>query len=152
MFVFVALANVFFVVVCAALQRIKVWSAHKDECLRTLSGHTDLVRCIRFDDNYIVSGSYDWYTFARTKNKARKMKQNEKQMINDGHVLRLFFSMWFFSSHLSSTVRVWDFHTGQLLQTLLGHSNRVFRVQFDHFKIISSSQVMSVSASPFHFN
>ena len=38
------------------------------------------------------------------------------------------------------TVRVWDLHTGECVQELAGHENRVFRVQFDAFKIVSSSQ------------
>jgi F-box and WD-40 domain protein 1/11 len=38
-------------------------------------------------------------------------------------------------------VRVWDFETGHQMFVLNGHTNRVFRVQFDFFKIITSSQV-----------
>ena len=41
------------------------------------------------------------------------------------------------------SVRVWDFHDGRILHTLFGHDNRVFRLQFDMFKIVSSSQVRS---------
>lgn len=40
----------------------------------------------------------------------------------------------------SSTIRIWNFETGEQMHTLYGHTNRVFRVQFDRFKIISSSQ------------
>ena len=38
------------------------------------------------------------------------------------------------------TVRIWDFVTGAQLHSLTAHSNRVFRVQFDALRIISSSQ------------
>ena len=38
------------------------------------------------------------------------------------------------------TVRIWNFVTGVLLHVLTAHSNRVFRVQFDALRIISSSQ------------
>lgn len=92
------------------------YSDRHHELLRTLKGHTDLVRCVRFDVGMdrIVSGSYD------------------------------------------HTMICWSFHTGRALfrigtadparQVLIpetqpeGHTNRVFRVQFDGVKIISSSQ------------
>ena len=80
----------------------------KHSLLRTLTGHDDLVRCVRFDVQMdrIVSGSYD------------------------------------------SSMIVWSFHDGRLLFKIgsgtaadrIGHSNRVFRVQFDAHKIVSSSQ------------
>lgn len=38
------------------------------------------------------------------------------------------------------TVRVWDFHNGSNIVILYGHTSRVFRVQFDDTRIISSSQ------------
>ena len=37
-------------------------------------------------------------------------------------------------------IQVWDFWTGSPLFVLEGHTNRVFRVQFDERKIVSSSQ------------
>ena len=47
-----------------------------------------------------------------------------------------------------STVRIWDFASGAAVCVLHGHQNRVFRVQFDYFKIISSSQVCLYRAVP----
>ena len=45
-----------------------MWRVSTGECLLTLAGHTDLVRCIRFNEQYIVSGSYDRYkSHQRTK-------------------------------------------------------------------------------------
>ena len=41
---------------------------------------------------------------------------------------------------LYSTIRIWEFETGAPLQVLEGHENRVFRIQFDLFRIVSSSQ------------
>ena len=40
----------------------------------------------------------------------------------------------------TSTIRVWDWKTGQEVVVLHGHESRVFRVDFDAGKIISSSQ------------
>lgn len=38
---------------------IRLWDIEHGSCLRTLEGHEELVRCIRFDDKRIVSGAYD---------------------------------------------------------------------------------------------
>ena len=38
---------------------IRIWDIEHGTCLRTLEGHEELVRCIRFDNKRIVSGAYD---------------------------------------------------------------------------------------------
>ena len=37
----------------------RLWDIESGACLRTLEGHEELVRCIRFDNKRIVSGAYD---------------------------------------------------------------------------------------------
>lgn len=37
----------------------RLWDIECGSCLRTLEGHEELVRCIRFDSKRIVSGAYD---------------------------------------------------------------------------------------------
>jgi F-box and WD-40 domain protein 1/11 len=41
--------------------KIKIWSATTGECLRTLAGHTELVRALAFDpeSGRLVTASYD---------------------------------------------------------------------------------------------
>lgn len=43
--------------ICKFLFRL--WDIECGSCLRTLEGHEELVRCIRFDTKRIVSGAYD---------------------------------------------------------------------------------------------
>ena len=38
---------------------VKVWDLKNGECQLTLRGHTAAVLCVQFDDQKIVSGSYD---------------------------------------------------------------------------------------------
>lgn len=38
---------------------IRIWDLLSGECLKILEGHNDLVRTLQFNQNYIVSGSYD---------------------------------------------------------------------------------------------
>lgn len=36
-----------------------IWNVESGECIRELKGHSNLVRCLRFDKKRIVSGAYD---------------------------------------------------------------------------------------------
>lgn len=38
---------------------LKVWSVHTGDRLLTLKSHSDGVTCLQFNDEVIVSGSYD---------------------------------------------------------------------------------------------
>ena len=38
---------------------MRVWNVQTGECMSTLKGHKNLVRCVAFDGTTIVSGSYD---------------------------------------------------------------------------------------------
>jgi WD40 repeat protein len=38
---------------------VKVWDLKTGECQLTLRGHAAAVLCVQFDDQKIVSGSYD---------------------------------------------------------------------------------------------
>ena len=42
--------------------------------------------------------------------------------------------------NLCRTIRVWNWRTGEEVLRLIGHESRVFRIDFDAKKIISSSQ------------
>ncbi|KAF4791439.1 F-box/WD repeat-containing protein 1A [Turdus rufiventris] len=96
---------------------IRLWDIECGACLRVLEGHEELVRCIRFDNKRIVSGAYD------------------------GAMAFVYFVT-------TRKIKVWDLvaaldpraPAGTLcLRTLVEHSGRVFRLQFDEFQIVSSS-------------
>ena len=38
---------------------IKLWDINMGQCLYTMKGHTDWVRCLQFDDRKMVSGAFD---------------------------------------------------------------------------------------------
>ena len=93
--------------------------------MRTLEGHEELVRCIRFDDKRIVSGAYD------------------------GKIIIFGKSTLFGESTLKfktkGKIKIWDLQaaldpripSNQLcIKTLNEHTGRVFRLQFDEFQII----------------
>lgn len=89
-------------------QKIKVWNASTGECIRTLTGHEDLVRALAFDPRRgrLVSGSYDrtvkvWDL--RTGKMVREFKGQYESHIFDvkfdcsrivRYVLGIRFSTW----------------------------------------------------------
>eukprot|EP00051_Salpingoeca_urceolata_P000825 m.36420 g.36420 ORF g.36420 m.36420 type:complete len:111 (-) comp11014_c0_seq2:446-778(-) len=89
------------------LQTIKVWDVHDGQCLRTLAGHTELVRCVRFNKEFIVSGSYD--------NKVRvwDFQTGDHLYQLEGHSNRVFRvqfdSFKIISSSQDDHIRIWDF-------------------------------------------
>jgi WD40 repeat protein len=38
---------------------IRIWDLSQGICLKVLEGHSDLVRTLQFNNDYLVSGSYD---------------------------------------------------------------------------------------------
>ena len=103
-----------------------MWDIECGTCLRVLDGHEELVRCIRFDNKRIVSGAYDGLVLLCCK----------------------CFQLCLTYVCIDSKIKVWDLAAaldprspnGTLcLRTLVEHTGRVFRLQFDEFQIVSSS-------------
>jgi WD40 repeat protein len=38
---------------------IRVWDIESRECIKVLEGHTDIVKCLQFDEFKIITGSKD---------------------------------------------------------------------------------------------
>ncbi|KAI2657157.1 F-box and WD repeat domain-containing 11-A [Labeo rohita] len=98
-----------YIVSASGDRTIKVWSTSTCEFVRTLNGHKRGIACLQYRDRLVVSGSSD--------NTIRKIKVWDLQAALDPRAP-------------ASTL---------CLRTLVEHSGRVFRLQFDEFQIISSS-------------
>ena len=97
---------------------VKVWNPETEECLHTLSGHTNRVYSLQFDGIHVVSGSLD--TSIRVwdvETGACKHALMGHQSLTSGMELRNNILV---SGNADSTVKVWDITTGQCLQTLSG--------------------------------
>ena len=97
----------------------KVWNPITEECLHTLSGHTNRVYSLQFDGVHVVSGSLD--TSIRVwdvETGSCKHALMGHQSLTSGMELKDNILV---SGNADSTVKVWDITNGQCLQTLSGN-------------------------------
>lgn len=118
---------------------LRVWSAGKGACLRTLSGHTGGVWCSQItpDGRIAISGSTD-----RTV-RVWDTESGECIFVLRGHSSTVR-CMALKGPHLVSgsrdtTLRVWDVYSGRHLHTLNGHVAAVRCVQFDGRRVVSGA-------------
>lgn len=105
-----------------------------NSCIGVLQGHGAAVRCVRFNGEYIVSGSYD--------HQIRVWSAVEKKCLHvlTGHTHRIY-SLQFDGIHvvsgsLDTSIRVWDVKTGALKHVLVGHESLISGMhQRDHILI-----------------
>jgi WD40 repeat protein len=111
----------------------RLWEIESGTCLRTLEGHEELVRCIRFDNKRIVSGAYDGKIKVWDLNAALDPESNESSLClktlceHTGRVFRLQFDEFqIVSSSHDDTILIWDFLGGEPpVQTKRNVNNRL---------------------------
>merc|ERR1711988_435205 len=126
-------------------RRLGLISPSEINLRRVLVGHRAAVNVVDFDEKYIVSASGDrtikvWNTssceFVRTLNGHKR-----------GIACLQYQNHLVVSGSSDNTIRLWDIEaalnlrspSGTLcIRTLIEHSGRVFRLQFDEFQIVSS--------------
>ena len=97
-----------------------------EECLHTLSGHTNRVYSLQFDGIHVVSGSLD--TSIRVwdvETGSCKHALMGHQSLTSGMELKDNILV---SGNADSTVKVWDITNGQCLQTLSGNTVQSLRI------------------------
>ena len=123
-------------------QDVFLWCVASGECLGTLTGHTDVLRCITFhpDSKTLLSGSSDctvriWNVITREQVRQLDHPDGVASVAasNDGSRVA--------TGTFDGDVFVWDFMSGSLLLKLHGHSRRVGSVCFsaDNNRIVSGS-------------
>ena len=113
-----------------------------EECLHTLSGHTNRVYSLQFDGIHVVSGSLD--TSIRVwdvETGSCKHALMGHQSLTSGMELKDNILV---SGNADSTVKVWDITNGQCLQTLSGNTVSSLRIHKLLIKAIENSALIII--------
>ncbi|KAL6053480.1 Mitochondrial division protein 1 [Balamuthia mandrillaris] len=127
----------------------KNWSTGNYSRVVTLRGHEGQVCCCQYDEEKIVSGSFDssikvWdIRNLDTEEEVSAVMTLKKKETNAAHTDRVLCLMFedntLVTGGRDETIKIWDLETGTCVNTLSGHSDNVWYLQFDHEKIISGS-------------
>jgi len=122
----------------------RVWNLETGRQILCLSGHTQPIRALQFDEAKLITGSmdhtmrvWDW----RTGKCLRTLEGH-----TDGVVCLNFDSTILASGSVDSTVKIWNFRTGECF-TLRGHRDWVNAVQLWDSRTVASSLISSSSSS-----
>ncbi|RUP44968.1 quinon protein alcohol dehydrogenase-like superfamily [Jimgerdemannia flammicorona] len=106
---------------------------------RVLSGHTDGVMCLQYDDssNVLITGSYD--KTVRVWN----LETGKTLRVLAGHTRCVralqFDEAKLITGSMDNTLRIWNYHTGQCIRTLEGHTKGIICLHFDCRILVSGS-------------
>jgi F-box/WD-40 domain protein MET30 len=110
--------------------RFKVGKNWKDGKYTTkiFKGHTNGVMCLQFDDQVLMTGSYD------ATIKIWDIKTGEEIRTLTGHTQGIrclqFTESTLITGSLDNTIKMWNWRTGELMRTLPGHSNGVIGLHY----------------------
>ncbi|CAK1365109.1 unnamed protein product [Cercospora beticola] len=120
--------------------RFKVGTAWKyGRCsTKVFKGHTNGVMCLQFNENVLITGSYD------TTVKVWDINTGEEIRTLTGHTSGIralqFNDQKLVTGSLDSTVKLWNWRTGELLRTFHPHSDGVISVTFTSRYMASGSR------------
>lgn len=105
--------------------------------IMNFKGHTDGVTCLQFNNDIMITGSYDttlkiWN--CHTGELIRTLKGHDK-----GVRSLLFDDQKLITGGLDSTIKIWNYHTGECISTYRGHEKSVSSVDFHNKTIVSGS-------------
>lgn len=102
---------------------IKVWNWQNGECIYTMFGHLEWVKCLcELEDEILVSGSED-YTIKVWKNYNEIKTLTDHQ--NQVRALCKIDDHYFASGSFDNTIKIWDIENWKCFDTLIGHTSNV---------------------------
>nr|POF07032.1 putative e3 ubiquitin ligase complex scf subunit sconb [Quercus suber] len=119
--------------------RFKVGTAWKyGRCsTKVFKGHTNGVMCVQFDDNVLISGSYD------TTIKVWDVNTGDELRTLKGHTSGIrclqFDDTKLMTGSLDHTLRLWNWRTGQCLRTFHAHTDGILSLHFSGRYVASGS-------------
>ncbi|KAJ5224006.1 E3 ubiquitin ligase complex SCF subunit sconB [Penicillium chermesinum] len=110
---------------------------HRRCTQKIFRGHTDSVMCLQFEDNILMTGSYDATV------KIWDMETGEELRTLKGHSAGVrclqFDDTKLITGSLDRSVRVWNWRTGECISRYNGHSEAVIALHFDSTLLASAS-------------
>lgn len=110
---------------------------HRRCSIKVFRGHTDSVMCLQFEDNILMTGSYD------STVKIWDMESGEELRTLRGHTAGVrclqFDDTKLITGSLDRSIRVWNWRTGECLSKYNGHSEAVIALHFDATLLASAS-------------
>ncbi|KAJ5108126.1 E3 ubiquitin ligase complex SCF subunit sconB [Penicillium angulare] len=110
---------------------------HRRCSIKTFRGHTDSVMCLQFEDNILMTGSYD------ATIKIWDMETGEELRTLRGHSAGVrclqFDDTKLITGSLDRSIRVWNWRTGECISRYNGHSDAVIALHFDSTLLASAS-------------
>lgn len=100
-------------------------------------GHTSDIMCLQFDDNILMTGSYD------TSIKIWDIESGQEIRTLTGHASGVrclqFDDTKLISGSIDRSLKVWNWRTGECISTYSGHNGGVIGLHFDSTIVASSS-------------
>lgn len=110
---------------------------HRRCSVKVFRGHTDSVMCLQFEDNILMTGSYD------ATIKIWDMETGEELRTLRGHSAGIrclqFDDTKLITGSLDRSIRVWNWRTGECISKYHGHSGAVIALHFDSTLLASAS-------------
>lgn len=110
---------------------------HRRCSVKQFRGHTDSVMCLQFEDNILMTGSYDatikiWDT--ETGEELRTLRGH-----NAGVRCLQFDDSKLITGSLDRSLRVWNWRTGECISKYNGHTEAVIALHFDASLLATAS-------------
>ncbi|KAJ5683622.1 E3 ubiquitin ligase complex SCF subunit sconB [Penicillium macrosclerotiorum] len=110
---------------------------HRRCSVKVFRGHTDSVMCLQFEDNILMTGSYD------ATIRIWDMETGEELRALRGHTAGIrclqFDDTKLITGSLDRSIRVWNWRTGECISRYNGHSEAVIALHFDATLLASAS-------------
>lgn len=105
--------------------------------VKIFKGHTNGIICLQFDENILITGSYDatikvWDL--ETCKVIRTLRGHDR-----GIRCLQFDDTKLISGSMDTTIKVWNWHTGECISTYNGHNGGVVGLHFDSALLASGS-------------
>ncbi|KAJ5613325.1 hypothetical protein N7510_006519 [Penicillium lagena] len=110
---------------------------HRRCAVKVFRGHTDSVMCLQFEDNILMTGSYD------STVKIWDLDTGEELRTLRGHRAGVrclqFDDTKLITGSLDHSIRVWNWRTGECISKYNGHTEAVIALHFDATLLASAS-------------